>query len=227
MSRMSGVAVFVPASSSRNDVNLSYLVNLPREAALVSAIRRARDLAGSLLLLILTLPIFIVVACLVKLDSPGPILYRQARVGLYGRTFTLLKFRSMRVDAEAGGPQWATVGDSRVTRVGAFLRACRIDELPQLLNVLLGDMSLVGPRPERPHFVRQLARVLPHYNERACVLPGITGWAQVKLPYGASVEDARAKLEYDLFYLANRSLLFDLLILVATVRVVVFCIGSR
>jgi exopolysaccharide biosynthesis polyprenyl glycosylphosphotransferase len=197
------------------------------EPALANAVRRVRDITGSLLLLVMTLPLLLLVACLIKLDSRGPLLYRQDRVGLHGRVFTLLKFRSMRTDAEAAGPCWAAERDPRVTRVGAFIRACRIDELPQLINVLRGEMSLVGPRPERPYFTAQLARILPRYDDRTRVLPGVTGWAQVKYRYGASVEDARAKLEYDLHYLANRSLLFDLRILAATVRVVSFGIGAR
>ena len=160
--------------------------------------RRTLDVIGSLLLLAFTLPLLLLVAFLIKVDSTGPALYRQSRVGLHGRIFTMLKFRSMRVDAEAAGPRWATDRDPRMTRIGAFIRATRLDEVPQLLNVLRGEMSLVGPRPERPHFVQQLAAIIPRYNERTHVLPGITGWAQINYPYGASVEDARAKLAFDL-----------------------------
>ena len=189
--------------------------------------RRICDVVGSLLLLLITLPALLIVACLIKLDSRGPVLYRQHRVGLHGRVFSLLKFRSMRVDAEAAGPCWAIERDPRVTRLGAFLRATRLDETPQLLNVLFGQMSLVGPRPERPHFAEQLSRVIPRYDERTKVPPGITGWAQVNYPYGASVEDARAKLTFDLFYIENRTLLLDLRILLATVPVVLFCKGAR
>ena len=189
--------------------------------------RRARDVVGSLILLALTLPLLPLLVCVIKLDSRGPVLYRQQRVGLHGQVFTLLKFRSMRIDAEAGGPCWAAEQDPRVTRVGAFIRAFRIDELPQLVNVLCGEMSLVGPRPERPHFATQLARVIPGYDDRTRVLPGITGWAQVSYPYGASVEDARIKLTYDLHYLHNQTLSLDLHILVATVRVVLLGIGAR
>jgi lipopolysaccharide/colanic/teichoic acid biosynthesis glycosyltransferase len=149
-------------------------------------------------------------------------------VGRGGRVFTLFKFRSMRTDAEAAGaPVWASRRDDRVTRVGRFIRLTRIDEIPQVLNVLRGDMAFVGPRPERPTFVEQLGRIIPHYNDRAVVKPGITGWAQVNYPYGASVEDARMKLAYDLYYVRRRSLFLDLLILVATVRVVLFQEGSR
>ena len=190
--------------------------------------KRTLDIVVSAVLLTLTFPLMLIIALAVKLDSPGALLYRQVRVGLHGRPFTLLKFRSMRADAEAGGtPRWAARRDDRVTRIGRFIRSTRIDELPQLLNVLRGEMSLVGPRPERPHFVEQLAEVIPFYHERAHVKPGITGWAQVNYPYGASVEDAREKLSYDLYYLKNRSLLLDLLILISTVRVILFREGAR
>jgi lipopolysaccharide/colanic/teichoic acid biosynthesis glycosyltransferase len=195
--------------------------------ASAGAVRRARDVAVSLLLLVFTFPLMMLVAFLVTLDTPGPVLYRQDRVGLDGRVFTLLKFRSMRVDAESGGPCWAAERDLRVTRVGTFIRASRIDELPQLLNVLRGEMSLVGPRPERPYFVEQLTQIIQSYEERTRVLPGITGWAQVSYRYGASIEDARVKLTHDLYYLRNQTLLLDLRILVATVRVVLFRIGAR
>jgi exopolysaccharide biosynthesis polyprenyl glycosylphosphotransferase len=199
----------------------------PRRPSMQDIVCRIRDILGSLVLLALTLPLLVMVACLIKLESPGPVLYRQHRVGLHGSVFTLLKLRSMRADAEAAGPCWAAECDPRVTRVGAIIRSCRIDELPQLLNVLRGDMSLVGPRPERPYFTEQLARLIPRYDERTHVRPGITGWAQVRCPYGASVEDARTKLAYDLHYLAHRSLLFDLRILAETVRIVIWRIGAR
>jgi exopolysaccharide biosynthesis polyprenyl glycosylphosphotransferase len=189
--------------------------------------RRALDVIGSLLLLAFALPLLLLVAFLIKVDSNGPVLYRQSRVGLHGRIFTMLKFRSMRVDAEVAGPCWATDRDPRMTRIGAFIRATRLDEVPQLLNVLRGEMSLVGPRPERPHFVQQLAAIIPRYNERTHVLPGITGWAQINYPYGASVEDARAKLAFDLFYINNRALLLDLRILLRTIPVVLLRIGAR
>ncbi|MGH7043274.1 MAG: exopolysaccharide biosynthesis polyprenyl glycosylphosphotransferase [Acetobacteraceae bacterium] len=190
--------------------------------------RRLLEILVSLILLVLTFPLMLVIALAVKLDSPGALLYRQRRVGLHGQPFTLFKFRSMRADAEAGGtPRWAARRDDRITRIGRFIRATRIDELPQLWNVLMGEMSLIGPRPERPHFVEQLAEVIPFYLARTHVKPGITGWAQVNYPYGASVEDAREKLSYDLYYLKNRSLLLDLLILVSTVRVILFHEGAR
>jgi exopolysaccharide biosynthesis polyprenyl glycosylphosphotransferase len=189
--------------------------------------QRLTDIVLSLALLVLTLPLMLLTAAVIRLDSRGPVLYRQVRVGLHGRPFTVLKFRSMRTDAEARGPVWAMQRDPRVTRIGSFMRLTRIDELPQLINVLRGEMSFIGPRPERPHFVEQLERVLPFYRDRALVKPGLTGWAQVNYPYGASVEDARAKLSYDLYYVKHRSLLLDLLILVATVRVVLFQRGAR
>lgn len=191
------------------------------------AARRLGDILVSLLLLIATLPVMAATAALIRLESPGPVLYRQERVGLQGRVFTLLKFRSMQVDAEARGPAWAAQRDPRVTRVGAVIRRLRIDELPQLINVLKGEMGFVGPRPERPHFVDQLAEVIPFYRDRACVKPGITGWAQVNYPYGASIEDARQKLSYDLYYVKHRNLFLDLLILFATVRVILFQEGAR
>lgn len=192
------------------------------------ALRRVGDVLISLLLLFLTLPLMLCVALLIKFESAGPVFYRQERVGLNGRVFTLFKFRSMSVDAEKEGkPLWASQRDPRITRVGAFMRATRIDELPQLLNVLRGEMSFVGPRPERPHFVEQLEQIIPFYRERSWVKPGITGWAQVNYPYGASVEDAREKLAYDLYYVKNRSLFLDLLILTSTVRVILFQEGAR
>ena len=194
---------------------------------LSSLLSRTGDILISFAFLLFTLPLMLVVALMVRLNSPGPVLYRQERVGLGGRPFTLLKFRSMRMDAELRGPAWATQRDPRVTSVGVFLRRTRIDELPQLINVLQGTMSFIGPRPERPHFVEQLASAIPHYEQRARVKPGLTGWAQVNFPYGASVEDARIKLSYDLYYVKNCSVLLNLAILFATVRVILFQEGSR
>jgi exopolysaccharide biosynthesis polyprenyl glycosylphosphotransferase len=192
------------------------------------AAHRGLDLAVALALLLFTSPLMLLAALAIKLDSPGPVFYRQERVGRGGRPFMLVKLRSMRADAEAGGaPQWASKQDPRVTRVGRFLRLTRIDELPQVLNVLRGEMALVGPRPERPAFVEQLGRAIPHYHDRACVRPGITGWAQVNYPYGASVEDARMKLAYDLHYVQHRGLRLDVRILLATIRVVLFQEGAR
>jgi len=190
--------------------------------------RRIFDILLASLLLVLTFPLMLVVGALVRLDSCGPILYCQERVGLRGRIFRLYKFRSMHEDAEAEGrPVWAVVGDSRITRVGRFLRLTRIDELPQLLNVLCGEMSFIGPRPERPYFVERLSAAIPLYGTRHYVKPGITGWAQVNAPYGASIDDAREKLCYDLYYVKHRGVLLDLLILLRTFRVVLLGQGAR
>ncbi|HUK60826.1 MAG TPA: TIGR03013 family XrtA/PEP-CTERM system glycosyltransferase [Stellaceae bacterium] len=193
-----------------------------------AVLKRALDITASVLLLLLTLPTLLVAAIAIKLDSKGPILYRQERIGRRGQIFHIAKFRTMRVDAEQmSGPQWASVDDPRVTRVGRFLRRMRIDELPQILNVLRGEMSFVGPRPERPHFVRHLAAEIPFYQERHRVRPGITGWAQINYPYGASIEDAREKLSYDLYYIKNFSFLFDLLIILSTAKAVFLDGGGR
>jgi lipopolysaccharide/colanic/teichoic acid biosynthesis glycosyltransferase len=162
----------------------------------------------------------VIIAIAIRLESDGPILYRQTRVGWRGRTFDVMKFRSMRVDAERNGAVWAAVGDSRLTRFGRFIRQHRLDELPQFLNILKGEMSLVGPRPERPVFVHDLRKQIDYYDERHSMRPGLTGWAQVRYPYGASVDDAYKKLEYDLFYLKHASVAFDFAIIAATVRVV-------
>jgi exopolysaccharide biosynthesis polyprenyl glycosylphosphotransferase len=199
-----------------------------RAGRVSAVIKRLCDILIGGAMLVLTMPLMILTALAIKFDSPGPILYRQRRVGQFDKIFTLYKFRSMAVDAEAGGtPRWAQKQDPRITRVGRFIRMTRIDELPQLANVMLGEMSLVGPRPERPHFVAQLVRAIPHYSRRAYAKPGLTGWAQVNYPYGASIEDAREKLSYDLYYLKNRSIILDLIILVSTVRVVLLREGAR
>jgi sugar transferase (PEP-CTERM system associated) len=192
-----------------------------------SAVKRAFDVAASGVLLLLTLPLIALFALLVKLDSPGPAFFRQRRIGLYGEPFELIKLRSMRADAEKGGAKWAEKNDPRITRVGHFIRKLRIDELPQAWNVLTGRMSFVGPRPEVPAFVEDLEGKLPFYAERHMVKPGITGWAQINLPYGASVEDARAKLEYDLYYAKNYTPFLDLLILLQTLRVILWPEGAR
>ncbi len=190
--------------------------------------KRISDLIVALALLIFTAPLLAMIALAIKCDSPGPILYRQERVGRGGRRFVLLKFRSMVSDAERDGrPVWAAERDARISRVGRFIRQTRIDELPQLINVLRGDMSLVGPRPERPFFVEYLNQVIPYYDRRHSVHPGITGWAQVNYPYGASVEDSRRKLMYDLEYLAKANLFFDIKILLLTVGVIVLRSGAR
>jgi lipopolysaccharide/colanic/teichoic acid biosynthesis glycosyltransferase len=184
----------------------------------------------SLLLLILALPVMLLTAVAIRLEGGynASLFYRQTRVGQYGRPFKLLKFRSMRENAEVDGkPQWAVKNDSRVTRVGSFIRKSRIDELPQILNVLKGEMSFVGPRPERPEFVAQLNERIPYYRERHTIKPGITGWAQLCYPYGSSEQDAAEKLQYDLFYVKNHSLLFYLAILVQTVEVILWGKGAR
>jgi sugar transferase (PEP-CTERM system associated) len=193
-----------------------------------NVIKRGFDVVLSLTFLALTLPLLIAAAIAIKLESRGPIFYRQLRVGIDGRPYGLLKFRSMRVDAESDGvPRWAAVRDNRVTRVGAFIRTTRIDELPQIFCVLRGDMSFIGPRPERPFFVDELLQQLPYYGQRHRVRPGISGWAQINYPYGASVEDARAKLTYDLYYIKNYSIFLDMIILIETIRVVLWPRGVR
>jgi sugar transferase (PEP-CTERM system associated) len=192
------------------------------------AIKRAFDVVSSTILLVLASPVMLITALAIKIDSPGPCIYSQERVGLGGRTFMCLKFRSMRTDAEVDGvARWAAKNDSRVTRVGTFIRKMRIDELPQLVSVLRGEMSLVGPRPERPAFVEQLRKEIPFYDLRHSVKPGVTGWAQVRYTYGASVEDARRKHQYDLYYVKNNSLFLDLLVLIDTVSVVLFREGAH
>ena len=190
--------------------------------------KRLFDLAVSLLLLVLAAPVMLLTALLIFVESGLPILYRQERVGEGGRTFTVYKFRSMAHDAEHDGkPRWAANDDDRTTGVGRIIRKLRIDELPQIINVLKGDMSFVGPRPERPYFVEQLTGQIPYYALRHCVKPGISGWAQVRYPYGASVDDAIEKLQYDLYYVKNHCLFLDFVILIDTVRVVLWGKGAR
>jgi len=190
--------------------------------------KRMFDILASLIFLTLTFPLLAVTALLIKLESSGPIFYRQERVGRQGRIFNVIKFRSMYNDAERDGqPKWARHPDPRITLVGHFIRRSRIDEIPQILNVLLGHMSFVGPRPERPYFVRELHEQIPLYSIRHNVRPGITGWAQVNYPYGASVEDARRKLSYDIYYVKNCGLFLDLVIILQTVRVVLSGDGAR
>jgi sugar transferase (PEP-CTERM system associated) len=189
--------------------------------------KRAIDLSLSLLMAVATLPLMVLTAALVWIEDGRPIFYRQERVGENGRPFVLSKFRSMRKDAEQGGrPVWAKDGDERVTRVGRFIRTTRLDELPQLWNVLRGDLSFVGPRPERPFFVDELSRQIPFYQQRHAVKPGLTGWAQVKYRYGSSLEDAMEKLRYDLYYIKHLSVFFDLTIVFDTVKVVLFRKGA-
>jgi sugar transferase (PEP-CTERM system associated) len=195
---------------------------------LSGASKRLFDVLVSLAILLVTAPLILITALAVKLESKGPAFFRQRRVGLYGQSFDILKLRSMREDAEVGGKAvWAQKDDPRVTRVGQIIRKLRIDELPQAWTVLKGQMSFVGPRPERPQFVSDLEARLPFYAERHVVKPGITGWAQINFPYGASVEDARQKLEYDLYYAKNYTPFLDLLILLQTVRVILWPGGAR
>ena len=190
--------------------------------------KRLFDVVASLGLLVLTLPLMLLAALAIALESGVPLFYRQERVGLGGKIFTIFKFRSMVQNAEKDGtPQWAQAGDARVTTVGNIIRKLRIDELPQIINVLRGDMSFVGPRPERPFFVDQLIEQVPYYAARHSIKPGITGWAQVRYPYGASLEDAIEKLQYDLYYVKNHTLSLDLLIMFQTAQVVLFGKGAR
>jgi sugar transferase (PEP-CTERM system associated) len=191
-------------------------------------VKRCFDLIVSAVLLVVTVPVLIVAALLIAAESAGPVIYRQERVGFRGCSFTVFKLRSMATDAEKDGKAaWASANDSRITRIGRFIRRTRIDELPQLLNVLKGEMSFVGPRPERPEFVAMLTEQIPFYAVRNSVKPGLTGWAQVRYSYGATVEQSVRKLEYDLYYVKNHTLLLDLVILLETVRVVVLGEGAR
>jgi sugar transferase (PEP-CTERM system associated) len=198
-----------------------------RRSDLLILMKDSLDLVCAVVGFVLMLPIMAVAAAAIKLDSKGSVIYRQRRVGVGGRCFEVYKFRSMRADAEQEGARWATRNDPRVTRVGAFLRKYRLDELPQFINVIRGDMSFVGPRPERPEFVQELREVIPYYDERHTVRPGITGWAQVQYGYGANVEAACRKLEYDLYYLKHMSTLFDLRIIFQTVRTVLSGKGAH
>ncbi len=193
-----------------------------------TAVKRVFDVLCSLVLIILAAPVMLVTALAIKLESEGPVFYRQERVGGNSQVFKVTKFRSMRTDAEKDGkPRWASANDSRVTRIGAIIRRLRIDELPQLFNVLTGDMSLVGPRPERPFFVEQLTNEIPYYAVRHSIKPGVTGWAQVRYQYGSTVEDSQEKLQYDLYYVKNHSLFLDFVILFETVGVVLTGKGAR
>jgi sugar transferase (PEP-CTERM system associated) len=199
-----------------------------RQGLLRETVKRVFDLVASTALLLVTLPVMLITTAIIAMEGGGSILYRQERVGQGGRIFEVLKFRSMRSDAERDGkPQWATTNDSRVTPIGKFIRRSRIDELPQIFNVLRGEMSFVGPRPERPFFVQQLVQEIPFYAARHSVKPGITGWAQVRYPYGASLDDAVNKLQYDLYYVKNHTFFLDLLILVETIQVVLWGKGAR
>ncbi|WP_326522759.1 TIGR03013 family XrtA/PEP-CTERM system glycosyltransferase [Sphingomonas sp.] len=227
-------STFLERETGRVDldsVNPSWLIfsdGFSSGRMLSGVFKRLFDILASLILLVLTLPLVALTAIAVKLESKGPAFYRQSRVGLYGVAFDCIKLRSMRMDAEIGGKAvWAEKDDPRITRVGRIIRKLRIDELPQCWSVLKGEMSFVGPRPERPQFVEDLEAKLPYYAERHMVKPGITGWAQINYPYGASIEDSRQKLEYDLYYAKNYSLFLDLLILLQTLRVVLWPAGAR
>jgi sugar transferase (PEP-CTERM system associated) len=193
-----------------------------RSTRLYRRLQRVFDIVSSLIGMALSFPLMVLTAVAIRIESPGPVFYTQERVGLYGRKFRIFKFRSMRVDAEAHGPVWACENDSRVTRVGRVIRRLHIDETPQFFNILRGEMSLIGPRPERTEFVERLEERIPYYSERHLVKPGLTGWAQVSYPYGASFEDAREKHQYDLYYIKNQSPLLDAIILLETARVVLF-----
>ncbi len=198
-----------------------------RRSATFRIVRRLVSVVIALVGLVVSLPLLPLIMLVIRLDSPGPILYRQRRVGKGGRTFDVIKFRTMRQDAEKSGPQWAGANDPRVTRIGRFLRSSRLDEIPQLWCVLKGDMAFVGPRPERPEFVEWLSREIPYYGVRHMVRPGLTGWAQVRYKYGSTVEDAREKLQYDLFYIKNASIGLDLLIMFQTVKTVLLKRGAQ
>jgi len=198
------------------------------QGMLRAAIKRVCDIIFAALILALTWPLMLLTALAIRIESRGPVLYRQERVGLNGVPFNVIKFRSMRTDAEKDGkPRWATKNDDRVTRVGRFIRKVRIDELPQLFNVLVGEMSMVGPRPERQFFVDELISKIPYYAVRHSVKPGVTGWAQVRYEYGSTIEDSVEKLQYDLYYVKNHSLFLDLLIMLETVAVVLTDKGAR
>jgi sugar transferase (PEP-CTERM system associated) len=199
-----------------------------RARKLTRAAKRGVDMVLAIAGMVLAAPLMALTAIAVRLDTPGPVVYAQERVGEHGRTFMVYKFRSMLADAERGGtPIWARDKDDRVTRVGRIIRLTRLDEIPQLWNVLRGDMSFVGPRPERPFFVEQLAEAIPFYRQRHAVKPGVTGWAQVRYRYGASIEDAREKLRYDLYYIKHMSIIFDLTIVFDTVKVILLRKGAQ
>jgi sugar transferase (PEP-CTERM system associated) len=198
-----------------------------RQGVVVRTVKRTMDFILSLIGIVVALPLVAVIATLIKLDSPGPVFYRQVRVGLRARPYMIWKFRSMFIDAEKEGARWASEVDSRVSRVGRYLRKWRLDEIPQLINVIRGEMSLVGPRPERPVFVQELRSAIPYYDLRHTVRPGITGWAQTQFGYGASTEDSHVKLQYDLYYVKYLSIQLDARILIETIRVILLGEGAR
>ncbi|MEZ5935864.1 MAG: TIGR03013 family PEP-CTERM/XrtA system glycosyltransferase, partial [Alphaproteobacteria bacterium] len=236
--RLKGISVidsisFVERETGRlglDTLSLRWLVFSPgfRRGWLRASLKRLTDVAISTVMLVLLAPVMALTALAVRRDSPGPALFAQTRVGLGGKPFTMYKFRSMRQDAEGDGKaRWAQQNDDRITRLGRFLRKTRLDELPQLYNVLRGDMSLVGPRPERPEFVEGLAAEIPFYEERHSVRPGLTGWAQTSYAYASTIEETRTKLEYDLYYVKNYSFLLDLFVLIQTFRVALRGDGAR
>jgi sugar transferase (PEP-CTERM system associated) len=198
-----------------------------RKSPFLYAVKRIFDIVIALIAFVVTLPLMVFVVIAIWLESGSPVLFRQERKGFKGRTFKIMKFRSMCHSAEEGGPVWAARDDNRVTRIGRFIRKYRLDELPQILNVLRGEMSLVGPRPERPHFCELLADSIPFFELRHTVRPGITGWAQVKYQYGASVEESKTKLEYDFFYIKHMSVVLDLAILFETAKVMIYGRGAK
>jgi sugar transferase (PEP-CTERM system associated) len=198
-----------------------------RQARLSGIVRNGVHRLVALIGALLSLPLVLLTAILIKIDSRGPVFFQQERVGKNGRPFVLTKFRSMTLNAEKAGPVWASKGDERTTRVGRIIRKTRVDEIPQFWNILRGEMSFVGPRPERPHFVAQLAQEIPYYDQRHLIAPGLTGWAQINYPYGASIEDARQKLQYDLFYIKNHSLILDAIILFETIKIILFGRGAQ
>jgi sugar transferase (PEP-CTERM system associated) len=198
-----------------------------KRSQIIKRLKRYFDVGAALMTMAIFSPLALIISIAIFLESKTPIVYRQERVGRDGRVFNLLKFRSMQVNAEAGNPVWAEVNDPRVTRVGKVIRKLRLDEIPQVINVLRGEMSFVGPRPERPFFTEELIKEIPFYSLRHSVKPGITGWAQICYPYGASKEDALEKLKYDLYYVKHMSALMDITILVETVKIVLFGNGSR
>ena len=198
-----------------------------KSSNIIKRVKRGVDILASLVAFTLLFPITLLISLAIRLDSKGPILYKQERVGEDGISFNLLKFRSMRVDAEAMGPVWASVDDPRITRVGRVIRKLRLDEIPQMINVLKGAMSFVGPRPERPFFVKQLEKEVPYYSQRHVTKPGITGWAQISYRYGASKEDAVEKLKYDLYYIKHMSIVLDLTIIFETAKIVLLGKGAR
>lgn len=214
---------------SLNMIRPSWLIfsGRGRQALIASFTRSAVHRLVALFGALLAVPIVIITAILIKLESPGPVFYKQERVGKNGKPFILVKFRSMRQDAEENGPVWASKDDDRATRVGRIIRKIRVDEIPQFWNIVRGEMNFVGPRPERPHFVAQLAQEIPYYEQRHLIAPGLTGWAQIKYPYGASIEDARQKLQYDLFYIKNQNLILDVIILSETVKIILFGRGAH